>query len=717
MKNYVIINGVSSQTITGLMINELPPITKPEMRTQVEEIDGRDGDIITKLGYSAYDKTITIGLFGSGYDVNSIISFFNSEGTIVFSNEPDKYYNFTMLSEFDIERLQIFKTASITFHCQPFKYPTIETQKIIQPTILTSDGESITINNTASDYLKLSLKGNTSQASTPTPTSPIPVSVVSGDNEVVVCGKNIFDITQYPILQKVAYNGSGTKVTWASYVGIEEYIPIISNTAYTITSSLNANLDRVVYYDSSKNILSNTANVSTFTTPNNAKYIRFCYYTSSETIPTWVQLEAGSTATPYEPHQSQTYEVDLPVENLFDGVFEEGGWDISNGQKQVVAGRNRCTDLIPVQPSTAYTMSFENAGSVYLLEYGSSQNYLTYSQILYRTYSGTFTTSANTKYITFYYIPYNHSFTLNEKCQLELGTKVNSYTPYGTPPIELCKIGNYQDRIYKDNGKWYIEKQIGKVVLDGTNISATKRVGIANSKYGFAFNYDNAYRNGAYENGVIVCDRLLNEYRDNVYNNTQGIAIAGTNDYYGTGCFVYIADTGTMSVNDFNTWLTTHNLTVYYRLASPTTTLIEDNNLIGQLDNLSNATSYQGTTNVGQTNNDKPFIISASAVQSGTNEITINNIGNIYSKPLIALEGNGNVDIYLDDTQILKANVESKMNIDINTLEAYNPDTSALLNRQVIGNYNSMTFQPGNNKLTLNGSLSKATITNYTRWL
>ena len=192
MKNYVIINGTNSNTLTGLMINELPPITKPEMRTQVEEIDGRDGDIITKLGYSAYDKTITIGLWGTSYDVDNIIKFFNKEGTIVFSNEPDKYYNFTQVNGFDIERLLKFKTASITFHCQPFKYPTTETQKIIQPTILTSDGESITINNTASDSLKLSLKGNTSQSGTPTPTSPIPVSVVSGDNDTVVCGKNLF---------------------------------------------------------------------------------------------------------------------------------------------------------------------------------------------------------------------------------------------------------------------------------------------------------------------------------------------------------------------------------------------------------------------------------------------------------------------------------------------------------------------------------------------
>ena len=149
MKNYVIINGTNSNTLTGLMINELPPITKPEMRTQVEEIDGRDGDIITELGYSAYNKTITIGLFGSSYDVDNIIKFFNKEGTIIFSNEPDKYYFFKQIDNFDIERLLRFKTASITFHCQPFKYPTTETAKVI-----TSSNVATTISNIGNIYSK-----------------------------------------------------------------------------------------------------------------------------------------------------------------------------------------------------------------------------------------------------------------------------------------------------------------------------------------------------------------------------------------------------------------------------------------------------------------------------------------------------------------------------------------------------------------------------------
>ena len=91
MRNYVVQNGKDSRYIKGLLIQELPPITKPLMRTSIEQIDGRDGDVITRLGYSAYDKKMKIGLFGD-YDIDDIIPFFNSSGTVTFSNEPEKYY-------------------------------------------------------------------------------------------------------------------------------------------------------------------------------------------------------------------------------------------------------------------------------------------------------------------------------------------------------------------------------------------------------------------------------------------------------------------------------------------------------------------------------------------------------------------------------------------------------------------------------------------------
>lgn len=129
MRNYVIQNGKDSRYLQGLLIQELPPITKPLMRTSIEQIDGRDGDVITRLGYSAYNKKMKIGLFGD-YDIDDIITFFNSSGMVVFSNEEEKYYLYDILDAIDYERLMRFRTAEITYHVQPFKYSNVEGWKV-----------------------------------------------------------------------------------------------------------------------------------------------------------------------------------------------------------------------------------------------------------------------------------------------------------------------------------------------------------------------------------------------------------------------------------------------------------------------------------------------------------------------------------------------------------------------------------------------------------
>lgn len=139
MRNYIILNNQNSNEITGLLIQSLPPISQPKIRTNIEEIDGRDGDIITKLGYSAYNKKITIGLYGD-YDVDDVIAYFtnNQSGKVTFSNEEDKYYNYEIIDEIDFERLIRFKTATVTMHIQPFKYSNVENVKTFTITSQTS---------------------------------------------------------------------------------------------------------------------------------------------------------------------------------------------------------------------------------------------------------------------------------------------------------------------------------------------------------------------------------------------------------------------------------------------------------------------------------------------------------------------------------------------------------------------------------------------------
>lgn len=149
IRPFIVINGKNSQSIQGLLISELAPISKPPIRTRIETVDGRDGDIVTTLGYEAYDKVIKIGL-ANNYNVDDVIDYFNSSGVVSFSNEPDKYYRFAIYNQIDFERLIRFKTAEVTFHVQPFKFSDSEGTKKFTFDSVTSG--SLNIRNNGNIY-------------------------------------------------------------------------------------------------------------------------------------------------------------------------------------------------------------------------------------------------------------------------------------------------------------------------------------------------------------------------------------------------------------------------------------------------------------------------------------------------------------------------------------------------------------------------------------
>ena len=113
-----------------------------------------------------------------------------------------------------------FKTATITLHCQPFKYPLEEEPIEAEIITMTGTGETITLNNTEEAPMKINLKGNTSQAGTPTPETPQDIHIVSGDNSINVFDKNLFN----PTLQN-----NGTNIILNKLTSKSEQKNIISN--------------------------------------------------------------------------------------------------------------------------------------------------------------------------------------------------------------------------------------------------------------------------------------------------------------------------------------------------------------------------------------------------------------------------------------------------------------------------------------------------------
>ena len=117
----IIWKNIDSETIPGLIITNIPPITKPKMKTSITKIDGRDGDIIEELGYESYTKSIGIGL-ARNYDIERVMKYFTGAGELIISDESDKVYKAQIIEKIDYERLIRFKTAVVKFYTQPYKY-------------------------------------------------------------------------------------------------------------------------------------------------------------------------------------------------------------------------------------------------------------------------------------------------------------------------------------------------------------------------------------------------------------------------------------------------------------------------------------------------------------------------------------------------------------------------------------------------------------------
>ena len=342
---------------------------------------------------------------------------------------------------------------------------------------VTGEGETLTLNSTEEAPMKIDLKGNTSQEGTPTPEAPQDIHVVSGDNTIKVCGKNLFT----NIVYKDSYIINSTGGETGNALGcIWKKIEVEPSTTYTLSySSTDYSFSqRVSEYNSNdtfiqRNLTNNTP--YTFTTTANTKYINL----SGLKTDTNIQIEKNNQATTYEAYQSQSYSVNL----------------------------------------------------------GS---------------------------------------------------------------IELCKIGDYQDTIVKDNGKWLVNKQIGKVALNGSEswVYDSPRTRF----------FSTIYSTATMLRGQGFCNYY--KYGDSVRRDCFDINTDKKTIY------MFAPDSSITTPTTFKTWLGTNLPIVYYVLATPTTTEITDSTLLSQLEAVKR--SFNGQTNITQTNNDKPFILDVTALKQLT---------------------------------------------------------------------------------------------------
>ena len=248
-------------------------------------------------------------------------------------------------------------------------------------------------------------------------------------------------------------------------------------------------------------------------------------------------------------------------------------------------------------------------------------NSKSFSEVLWynTSYKGkwTFTTSSVEYYLKFTAKQSNSWDLSSIEFQLEQGSKANAYTPYGTEPIELCKIGDY---FYRDNsnGKWYLHKEVGKYTLDGTNNTIIAKSGTTNNNLFISSVISDILMPANNDESInLYCSHFIGGKTANYLylNNTLGIAVRATKDLL---IGVTLENTNN-TVGLINTWLSTNNVSVYYPLATATDTEITGT-LKEQLEAIYNAPLYE-QTNITQTNNDLPMVLDITACKDNINGI------------------------------------------------------------------------------------------------
>lgn len=302
----------------------------------------------------------------------------------------------------------------------------------------------------------------------------------------------------------------------------------------------------------------------------------------------------------YTPYHYHNYKVNLG-KNLFDGEISSGRWSITVGS--VISSNSntgyRSQNAINILPNTKYTMSGTiNVSGGYIVETDDNNIVLAidgnrgYMPISYTNnvpFSFTFNSHPSAKHLYWYIANSNPQQPIN--LMVELGTTSSEYVPY-IEPIELCQIEDYQDYFYKDSNKWFLHKEINKLVLNGNNnedwrIFTTNTTG----KNRWRLSYENIY----YSTGgnvvvPIYCDKLIQNSPNDTYRCNQGIAVDNASQL-----LFYIDSVSSYNLTQFKEWLSNNNLTVYFILETPTNTEITNQTLINELNNLYNAQLLEET--------------------------------------------------------------------------------------------------------------------------
>lgn len=476
-----------------------------------------------------------------------------------------------------------------------------------------ASGKSIAISDaTDAPLASFQLDGETSQNGTPTPSAPVAVNTTTGENVIRITDSQTMplamtqdtsgggaydaDTNTYTSTsrtgvntwaQKIRLDGNDCKIS-AETVFTAEFRCILSNTDVSTGAE-------IVALTGGTGSITLSAGDTTITNSTHATYLYISFRASNGSITAVVKNPLITM-----PYQVQSYEVNLG-KNLFDltdftssiSPFTVSG----TADNFTITGYSTVYYKLP-QDLITFSGSWETANlngqiKIYYTD-GTDENLLS-------SYSGSSASGTIAKTTNSSKTPEKLKITTYSTCsltlknlQIEKGSQATSYAAYFTP-IELCKIGNYQDYIYKSGGKWYVRKECGKVILDGVNKSFSDRYTTVSSHYRFVY-ADQSIPNYTFGTvAQIYCNRLIGGTIGNTYNRIECIAYNDASHRL----ISYISSIEDSTLAAANTWLQSNPLDIVYILATPTDTEITNEALIAQLNALlTTARTYASINNI-----------------------------------------------------------------------------------------------------------------------
>lgn len=507
---------------------------------------------------------------------------------------------------------------------------------------VTGTGTSLNLSPTIQGEMEFTYKGNTSQNGTPTPTSPIPVNVVSGDNTIDIRGKNIIDLA--------TYSSKDTIVT-TSFTNNNLLVSTSSGTygkvLYDVTNLFKANQGKKInirydsinltsYTGTSSNTLIQIKRNSTNTTLLNAELTKTIYTIPSDITDSDVFQIAifgsgansgassvtynklmfyfGEESASFEPYIGHSHHITLPsgMELCKIGTYEDyirksTGYNLFNPNDLVTGvfintttGEETTnsvwtqTKLIGIGNISSVTSSnsalADSAGRFEMSQYDENKNWIKSAQYGNTTsYVFTVNLEANTRYVRFGF--------RNDKGFTNIMLLEGAYTSETLP-------------LYEPYGKvWYLHKEIGKVVLNGSESNWTTQTQTGFYRYGLTINDMNNVFSLANEILIKSTGFRGISFANRGSDTSETIYVVSNGQQHG-----FFVNTQFTTITNFKNYLGTNNTPCYYVLATPTNTPITDTTLINQLEE--SKLSYISQTNISQVNNDLPFNLVVKALKN-----------------------------------------------------------------------------------------------------